>query len=363
MKQYLTFRSESMKFGLESSHIREIFPLPELQSIAEAPGDVIGLLNLRGHIIPAIHLGKRLGMSQPVCRVSDSMILMEWQGLQIGLVINQVEDIQEIAEAAVVAAIDFERQQYMNTALIHGFAQLEDELLTLLHPESLIRQADEVAILAWDAKLSQESEAAQDLPLDESDSLHHDFYDFCNGITEANRLIFARRAQELLRPLESFDLSERQPVTIMSIEGEYFGVGLENIREFINVPNLTRIPCAPQYIIGNFNLRGEIMTLLDVSASLDLDYPQSSRRPKAVILEVDRQRIGISVDEVHDVLYLAQEDYLEFPATISPTQHGVLLGAFDYQGSVIRLINLPKLVNMSLPKTVMTSDQSSTITV
>jgi len=349
MKQYLTFRSESLHFGLETIYIREIFSLPELQSVVEAPGDVIGLLNLRGTVIPVIHLAKRLGIARPTCKITDSMIVIEWQGLQVGLVVNQVEDVKDIVPESIVNAIDLERDQYINSALVDGLAQLDEELLTLLHPASLIRQADDVAVMAWEAKLSEG--VNHDVSPSEDGDLpcHRDFYEFCDAVTAADRMIFARRAQELQAPFESYDISERQPITIMSLDGEYFGVALDSVREFIKVPSLTRIPCAPPYIIGNFNLRGEIITLLDLSTSLELEYLPCGHRPKAVILEINHQRIGVSVDDVHDVLYLALEDYLDFPATIAQSHQEFLMGAFDYQGSVIRLINLPALINSAHP--------------
>ena len=260
MKQYLTFRSESMNFGLESIYIREIFALPELESIAEAPGDVIGLLNLRGHIIPVIHLAKRLGVAQPSCHISDSLIVIEWQGLQVGLIVNQVEEVKDIPDDALSSAIDLEREQYLNTSLVNGFAQLDDGLLTLLHPESLIRQADEVAVVAWEADLRQDSDTDSDtdsvLQTATPHTLYKGFYDFCQSVTATDYQVFAHRAEALKLPLASYDISALQPITILSIDGEYFGVDLENVREFIHVPNLTRIPCAPRYIVGNFNLRG-----------------------------------------------------------------------------------------------------------
>lgn len=352
MKQYLTFSSDDLNFGLESIHVREIFPLPELQIIAEAPGDVIGLLNLRGRLTPIIHLAKRLGVGQPSCRLQDSVIVLDWQGLQVGLVVSQVHEVKNIADEAIADTPDLERDQYVNTALVHGYAQLEDDLLTILHPDSLIRQAADVAVLAWEAELNQTEGDSQDADNDLQDnieaSFYQSFYDFCNGVTAADRQVFARRAQDLRAPLESYDISNLEPITIISIGGESFGVALDSVREFIHVPKLTQVPCAPRHIIGNFNLRGEIITLLDLSTALEL--PDSNRRPKAVILEVDRQRVGVSVDEVYDVLYLAQEDYLSFPATVSPEHQKFLTGAFEYQGQVVQIINLLALLNLFQPQ-------------
>ncbi|MEM9137716.1 MAG: chemotaxis protein CheW, partial [Cyanobacteria bacterium P01_F01_bin.42] len=340
MKQYLTFSADSITFGLESVYVREIFPLPALQTLAEAPGDVIGLLDLRGSLTPVIHLGKRLGLSTPSCRLQDSVIIIQWQGLQVGLVVSLVHDVQDIADASISDAPDLSREEYVNTSLVKAFAQLEDRLLTLLHPESLIRQAEDVAVLAWEAKLEQaaekpeEADAALDAP---SESLPQDFYQLCGALTEFERQTFERRAQELRAPIDDYDISDLEAITIVSIEGEYLGLRLASVREFIHLPRLTRIPCSPPQVMGNFNLRGEIMPLIDISSALELS--PSDKRVKAVVFELDRQRVGISVDEVHDVLYLAQEDYLTFPATVSSEHQKFLVGAFDYQGHVVRLLD------------------------
>ena len=74
MEQYLTFNSQSNLFGIISKYVREVFPLPELQPILDAPGDVVGLLNLRGQLLPVIQLAKRLGLPSQKFKLSDSVI-------------------------------------------------------------------------------------------------------------------------------------------------------------------------------------------------------------------------------------------------------------------------------------------------
>ena len=345
MEQYLTFSSQSNMFGLVSKHVREVFPLPELQTVVEAPGDVVGLLNLRGQLIPVIQLSKRLGMTHQKFQLSDSVIVLEWQGLVVGLLVDKVDDVLDVASTELLDQVDLEREQYVSSALVKQHAQLGDMLLNILHPETLIRQADEVAVMAWEADLQQDEQNAVE---GESEAII-DFYEQCEALSDLDAKVFARRAMELKAPLESTDISELQPITLVSIDDEYFGVALDHIREFIHVPKLTKIPCAQSHIIGNFNLRGEIITLLDLSESLELEASPTPRA-KAVILDIENQRISVSVDEVHDVVYLAQEDYLEFPAT-TPQEHlSFLMGAIDYQGSVVRLLNLKKLLELYQPR-------------
>ena len=103
---------------------------------------------------------------------------------------------------------------------MRGFAQLDDDLLTLLHPDSLIRQADQVAVLAWESDLSQQEGNDQDKV---EISLYQDFYEICDTVSQSDRRqIFARRAQELKAPLESYDISDLKPITIISIERGIF---------------------------------------------------------------------------------------------------------------------------------------------
>ncbi|MEO0355705.1 MAG: chemotaxis protein CheW, partial [Cyanobacteria bacterium P01_A01_bin.3] len=74
-QSYLTLGLFNSKYGIAANLVREIFPLPELRSIPEMPGDVIGVLDLRGTIIPVMHLAKRLGLPLQECSLSDSVVV------------------------------------------------------------------------------------------------------------------------------------------------------------------------------------------------------------------------------------------------------------------------------------------------
>ena len=78
--------------------------------------------------------------------------------------------------------------------------------------------------------------------------------------------------------------------------------------------------------------------------------PRPSVAAKAVIVEMDRQPVGVSVDEVHDVLYLAQEDYMQLPMTVPLEHQQFLFGAFEYQDQVVQLVDLPALLTLFLPQ-------------
>ena len=100
-QSHLIFGLNNLLFGINATLIREIFKLPELTPIADAPKDIIGILNFRDQVLPIMHLAKRLGQPMPPCLLSDSVIVVEWQGLTVGMVVNQVYDVQILNPSAI----------------------------------------------------------------------------------------------------------------------------------------------------------------------------------------------------------------------------------------------------------------------
>lgn len=148
---YLTFSLHELRYGLEATRVREIFPLPELTPIADAPGDIIGILNLRGEMLPVMHLDRRLGHAVQGCHLSDSVIVFEWEGMQVGAIVHQVSEVEEIEATAIEPAMDYGRMGHVHTSFVAGVAKVDGDAIALLNPETLIRQPDEVAMLAWQA--------------------------------------------------------------------------------------------------------------------------------------------------------------------------------------------------------------------
>lgn len=92
-KSYLVFSLDNLKYGIDALLVQEIFYLPELIPIVEAPNDIVGLLNLRGKIVPVMHLSLRLGNQLEQCYLTDSIIVLDYDGLQVGIIVSNVHAI------------------------------------------------------------------------------------------------------------------------------------------------------------------------------------------------------------------------------------------------------------------------------
>ncbi len=90
--------------------------------------------------------------------------------------------------------------------------------------------------------------------------------------------------------------------SILCISDKYFGVEVEYMREVSLLPSYTRVPLVPASILGVFNLRGQINSIIDLSPFLDLPLKNIKDTDFVVMIEYKKIRIGVVVDRVLDVL-------------------------------------------------------------
>ncbi|MEM9274816.1 MAG: chemotaxis protein CheW [Cyanobacteria bacterium P01_F01_bin.143] len=346
-QSYLRFRLHDLDYAIKANQVKEIFQLPEINPIADAPGDIIGILNLRDKILPIMHLDRRLGQPVQECRAADSVIVIEWERIQIGIIVNEVLEVQVIESSKIETEPDYGRENYISSALVMAVAKVADRLIMILQAESLIRQADEVAMMVWE----EESKALEQAEVDEDEAEEIDpgkiltnFYDlYCPNAQDSERKIFRKRASELKKPLETFEVLNTMPLAIFSLGDEYFAFDLEVVKEFIDIDNITPIPCCPKHILGNLNLRGEIITLIDVAAQLNLPKTKQTETSQAIIIQTEDISVGIMVDEVFDVIYLAPELMNVAPTAIHPERRQFIRGTASYGESMFSAIDLSKI--------------------
>jgi purine-binding chemotaxis protein CheW len=134
------------------------------------------------------------------------------------------------------------------------------------------------------------------------------------------------------------------PLAVIGLGNEYFGLALELVREFTDIANLTPIPCCPKHIVGNMNLRGEIVTLVDIRNILNLPTPPVSVGSDAVVVQVDDIVAGLPVDQVLEMVYLNTAEMTPLPTTPSDLGEQYLRGTAFFQEKMLRVLDLPKIL-------------------
>ncbi|AHB89288.1 chemotaxis signal transuction system adapter protein CheW family [Thermosynechococcus sp. NK55a] len=330
---YLQLTTAGLKCLLPLSTVEEIFSLPELTVIPEAPNDILGVLNLRGDLIPIMHLSCRLGITPPQCRETDVVIVLRATGLRVGVVVHQVEDVILGSTVELRQEPDYGHPGLLNTAFVAGLAQVAEEVLILINVDTLIRAPVEVA------RLTSEGISAE---LEHYPS--YDFYDrYWPTATLVQRALLRQRQQALCHQVAFQEpLGGTLTAVVFALEGEQFAIPLGEIQQFIEVNHLVPAPKAPSFIAGHVSLQNEVISLLDLRELLRL--PQSpAPLKKAVVLKVNSMLLGVLVNDVQGIIsYLSQEVKLSSFLAVHDSGY---VGSIIEEGRVIKLLNINQLVN------------------
>ncbi len=379
--QYLTFRLHDLQYGIEAALVQEIFPLPELTPIAEAPPDLLGIVNLREQVVPVMHLDLLTEYALKRCHINDFVVVVQWESLQIGILVHQVNEVIDLNDEVIEKAF-YENKSDINTTIIDGVATVDEGMIMLLNCKKIIREPDAVLTLIWDTEFHQDVMATssiidikQSLPDEQQqysletedfdDVLQQieqqlenegkklpisktlpNFYDlYCPNATPEERAIFRERADNLRQSIKSSEVVNRlMSLAVIRFDNQYFGLDLELVREFTDIQNLTPIPCCPNHIIGNMNLRGEIVTLVDIRNALNLSITPVNVGSKAVVIEVDNIVAGLPADQVLEVVYLNPAEMTLLPAIESEQREEYLLGTAPFREKTLSVLDLPKIL-------------------
>ncbi|XFA72015.1 chemotaxis protein CheW [Thermosynechococcaceae cyanobacterium Okahandja] len=334
---YLTLRSQGLSCVLPLSVVQELINLPELTLVPETPVDIIGIMNVRGELVPVMHLGCRLGIAHPQCHATDVVILVEALGLRLGVVVNQVEDVVNIDPSELLEEPDYGHLGGVNTAFVAGLATVQDELAIVINVETLIREPAAVAEFTVSLR-SPDLEA----------SPQYDFYArYWPAATPAQKALLKERQQRLSQDQEDAEALDQQlSVGVFELGGEQFAVPLTEIRQFIDLGNVVPIPGAPPFIIGHLPLQGEVIPLVDVREPLRV---KTSAIPlkKAIVVYVNSITIAILIQGIQDIMtYHYQQLQLSSFLSVHDNGH---VGSIIQEGKVIKLLNLKQLFSKMVP--------------
>ncbi|MDX2098853.1 MAG: chemotaxis protein CheW [Leptolyngbyaceae cyanobacterium bins.59] len=328
-QSFLIFSLHGLTYGVSTEKVREIIYLPELTTAIEAPPDIVGILNLRGQILPVMDLNLRLGRPTDNYSVEDSIIILKWEDGFGGIIVNQVHDVQEIDEGLIETDLSYGREQVSRSPLVAGIARLEGQIITLLHTQNLIHA----------------TQFSQTESVGSADSLSSRI-NFWESASPQDQVTFQQRAQALRQRSEEQNFAGSMPLAVVGMNGEYFGLDLSVVREFTDISRVTPVPCCPSHIVGNMNLRGEIVTLVDLSPVLQANAP-TNRKGKAIVAQVEDVIAGVTVDEVLDVVYVKTSEVKPLPTTVQAEGRDYLRGTAAYGDRMMTILDLSKVLTQS----------------
>jgi purine-binding chemotaxis protein CheW len=121
-----------------------------------------------------------------------------------------------------------------------------------------------------------------------------------------------------------------------------FGVDLQGVQEVIRNPEMTPVPLAPGVVRGLINLRGQIVTAIDLRQRLALEPPAAGALPMNVVVRSEDGAVSLLVDEISDVAEVEESTFERPPETLTGPVRAMILGVYKLDGRLLHVLDQEK---------------------
>lgn len=122
------------------------------------------------------------------------------------------------------------------------------------------------------------------------------------------------------------------------------GMDILNVQEINKLMDMTKVPQSPEYVTGILNLRGQIVTVIDLGKKLGLTSTNLSDASRNIIVNAENEYIGLLVSRISDVVEAKWDKVEEPPANIGGVQGAFFKGVFKTKDRLIGILDVTKVL-------------------
>jgi len=158
--------------------------------------------------------------------------------------------------------------------------------------------------------------------------------------------------EKIIIEIEEDEIEERESAKKPTLRVLRFTLGEENycihitrIKEVIRLPDVTRVPLAPSFVKGVINLRGEIVSVLDIREFFGLIQSEKITDPRVVITDAAGYSVGILADSVEGTVDIEEESIQEPLATLKQELRVYTKGQVQLKDKILIILDIEKVLN------------------
>ncbi|MCL2473594.1 MAG: chemotaxis protein CheW [Alphaproteobacteria bacterium] len=144
----------------------------------------------------------------------------------------------------------------------------------------------------------------------------------------------------------SAGVSDTDMFVTMSIANQRFGIPVLKVRDVLRSPKITHVPLAPVEVVGSLNLRGRIVTAIDVRKRMGLSKFEDEDKSMSIVVEHDGELYSLIVDTIGDVMRLPNADFERNPSTLDPVWRGVSDGIYRLENDLLIVLSVERLLDI-----------------
>ena len=127
----------------------------------------------------------------------------------------------------------------------------------------------------------------------------------------------------------------------------FFGVDVLCVQEVLRFQQMTRVPQAPEVIEGLINLRGQIVTAIDMRRRLRLPPRADNQTPMNMVVRTEEGAVSLLVDEIGDVLDVDDSAYERPPENLDEAASDLILGVYKLKDRLLLVLDTEKTVDLA----------------
>ena len=128
------------------------------------------------------------------------------------------------------------------------------------------------------------------------------------------------------------------------LKGEIYGINVMQVQEVLRVSEIAPVPGAPSYVLGIINLRGNVVTVIDTRARFGLPSTEVDDASRIIVIESEKQVVGMLVDAVAEVVELHESEIDVAPNVGNEESSRYIQGVATRDRKLLILVDLNKLL-------------------
>ena len=128
------------------------------------------------------------------------------------------------------------------------------------------------------------------------------------------------------------------------LDDDFFGIEVGRVQEILRYQDMTEVPLSAPVIRGLINLRGQIMTAVDLRERIGLPPREEGKRPINVVIRRKDGGVSLLVDSIGDVMSPAEELAESPPENVNPRVRALLQGVYKLEGRLLQILDPDKLM-------------------
>lgn len=309
---HLYFQVGENKYAVNTANVLEIMKLPALDYPQKLPNNIIGLLKYNNFVINVVDIRFYLNIDVTNYNTHNELLIVKTDEVIFGIITDKIIGILPF-DTALVDQIPFVDSKMVIESL-YKFNNETIFIVNIYSLENILKQHDNIL---------PETDIPSLFPQDKT-----------------SKSLMNKRALSIIEKsslrLTSSDLHAKNKYISFNLNGDYYCIALDFVKEVLKDTSITRVPGTPDFIEGIMNLRGDYITVINLKKFLSLPEGENLDKKPVIIIKCNELKLALLIDKINELFEYQESAYQEISETYYANE-------FIYNKTLYTVLNIDKI--------------------